>query len=198
MTDAGEDIIYVDEEKKVAVNKEVYTDEVLENLGLSKDSLVEKKAVEVGNIFTLGTRFSDAIELFYTDEEGNKQPVFMGSYGIGPARLMGTVVEVLSDEKGIIWPEAIAPFKVHLVSLGSNEEAEKVYKALEASGVEVLFDDREGIMAGEKFADADLLGIPYRVVVSERSLGQGGYELKERAGSESSIVELSVLLSKFA
>jgi prolyl-tRNA synthetase len=198
LTDAGEDIVYVSKEKGIAVNKEVYTDDVLQNLGLTKDELVEEKAVEVGNIFTLGTRFSDALDLSYSDETGNKQAVFMGSYGIGPARVMGTIVEVLSDEKGIIWPEAVAPFRVHLVSLNVNDEAEKVYKALEASGVEVLFDDREGIMAGEKFADADLIGIPYRIVVSERSLEKGGYELKKRTEKESAIVDLAALLSEFA
>ncbi len=192
LTDAGEDIIYVDEEKRIAINKEVFTDEVLQNLDLHQENLVEKKAVEVGNIFTLGTRFSDALELAYVDEAGEKQSVFMGSYGIGPARLMGTIVETLSDEKGIVWPESIAPFKVHLLVLGEKPdvrtEAEQVYEQLQKEGFEVLFDDREGVTAGEKFADADLLGMPMRVVVSEKSIAAGGYEMKRRSEKESVIV----------
>lgn len=195
VTDAGEDIIYVDEARKLAVNKEVYTDEVLATLGIAKEDLVEKKAVEVGNIFTLGTRFSDALDLGYTDEAGAKQAVFMGSYGIGPARLMGTVVEVLSDEKGIVWPESIAPFTVHLVALGAPEAAEKVYTTLLDAGIEVLFDDREGVTAGEKFADADLMGMPYRIVVSERSLAAGGYEVKKRTDAPGRPVEKGTIIS---
>ncbi len=187
LTEAGEDIIYVSAEKKIAINKEVYNDEVLANLGVSKDELTERKAVEVGNIFTLGTRFSDALELTYADESDAQQSVFMGSYGIGPARVMGTIVEALSDEKGIIWPESVAPFRVHLLALGESEqvkkESEQLYSDLVLAGVEVIFDDRAGLSAGEKFADADLLGMPYRVVVSERSLEAGGAEMKKRADS---------------
>lgn len=143
--------------------------EVIASLGLSKENLVENKAVEVGNIFTLSTRFSDALKLTYKTEAGEEKSAFMGSYGIGPGRLMGTIVEVLSDDKGIIWPEAVAPFSVHLLSLGEDEavlgEAKKVYEKLIAEKIEVLFDDRAGVTAGEKFADADLLGMPMRAVV---------------------------------
>lgn len=184
ITGAGEDTIYVDESKGIAVNKEVYNDEVLASLGLSKETMVENRAVEVGNIFTLGTRFSDALDLKYQTEEGESKSVFMGSYGIGPGRLMGTIVEVLSDDKGIIWPEAVAPFKVHLVSIGADAEviakADALYESLISNGTEVLYDDRADTTAGEKFADADLIGIPYRVVVSTRSLRDGGYEVKKR------------------
>lgn len=194
ISDAGEDTIYVDKEKKIAVNKEVYTDEVLSDLGLSKEALVEQTAVEVGNIFSLGEKFSAPLELAYTDESGTPQTVFMGSYGIGISRLMGTIVEVLSDDKGMIWPESIAPFRVHLISLGQSadvaQEAEELYKSLETSGVEVLWDDRDA-SAGEKFADADLIGIPYRIVVSEKSLAQGGAEIKKRAGGDAQIVPLA-------
>jgi prolyl-tRNA synthetase len=183
VTSAGEDTIYINEEKNVAINKEVFTDEVKKDLGLD-DNFKEEKAVEVGNIFTLGTRFSDALNLKYQTETGESKSVFMGSYGIGPARLMGTVVEVLSDDKGIIWPEAVAPFAVHLLVLGDDKEvqaeAEKVYKSLVGAGVEVLFDDRPDVAAGEKFADADLLGIPLRAVVSARSIKGSGIELKKR------------------
>jgi prolyl-tRNA synthetase len=202
ITGAGEDTIYVDENKGIAINKEVYNDEVIESLGLSKESLVENRAVEVGNIFTLGTRFSDALDLKYQTESGESKSVFMGSYGIGPGRLMGTVVEVLSDDKGIIWPENIAPFKIHLLSLGSEEnvktEAESLYSELASRGVEVLFDDRVDMTAGEKFADSDLIGIPHRVVVSKRSLSEGGYELKKRTEENGRIVKKEDLFNLHA
>lgn len=192
ITDAGEDIIYVDEEKKIAVNKEVYTDEILNELGLDKSKLVEKKAVETGNIFTLADRFSGALGLNFTDEQGEKKTVFMGSYGIGPGRVMGTVVETLSDDKGIVWPASIAPFRVHLVELQSQDgtvraEAQSVYDELTARGVEVLWDDRD-LRAGEKFADSDLIGIPTRIVISEKSLAQGQVEIKDRKTGEVSMV----------
>ena len=200
ITGAGEDTIYVDESKGIAINKEVYNDEVIESLGLNKETLIENRAVEVGNIFTLGTRFSDALGLKYATEGGEEKSVFMGSYGIGPGRLMGTVVEVLSDAKGIIWPEAIAPFRVHLISLGNDEEvknkAEELYKILNEKGIEVLFDDRGDTTAGEKFADSDLIGIPHRVVVSSRSLKDGGYEIKKRTEEKGKIVTLEALFSE--
>lgn len=194
--EAGEDIIYVDEEKKIAVNKEVYTDEVLNDIGLAKDKLVEKKAIEVGNIFSLGYKFSEPFGLKYKDESGQEQLVYMGSYGMGISRLMGTIVELNNDEKGIIWPESIAPFKVHLISLGKNEEAEKTYNDLEKNNIEVLYDDREDTSAGAKFADADLIGIPWRVVVSEKSLASGGVEVKKRNEKESEIVKIDELREK--
>ena len=194
----GEDTIYINEENNIAVNKEVCDDEVISSLGLEKNKLVEKKAVEVGNIFTLGTRFSDALDLIYQTEKGDKKPVFMGSYGIGPARLMGTVVEVLADDKGIIWPESIAPFKVHLLSLGEEEnvkkQAEYIYDTLMKKNIEVLFDDREGISPGEKFAEADLLGMPYRVVISARSMKDNSIEIKKRNEEKGQSVSLEELL----
>lgn len=203
LTDAGEDIIYVSEEKKIAINKEVYTEDVLKNLGIEKEELVEKKAVEVGNIFTLGTRFSLPLDLTFLEESGERAPVLMGCYGIGPGRVMGTIVEALSDEKGMIWPESVAPFKVHLLALGASEDvletADKLYGELLDSGVEVLFDDRS-TSNGEKFADADLFGIPYRVVVSDRSIKEGGAEIKKRQEDKGSVVSftdaLGILRSK--
>lgn len=195
ITSAGEDTIYVDEEKGIAINQEVLNDEVLSDLGINRENLVEQKAVEVGNIFTLGTKFSDPINLVYKDEEGKEQKVFMGSYGIGPSRLMGTIVEVLSDEKGIIWPKEVSPFHVHLISLGENEKSEELYNELNSSGVEVLLDDREA-PAGEKFADSDLFGIPLRVVVSKRSLEEGGYEIKYRKDEKGRIVSKEELISE--
>jgi len=201
ITGTGEDTIYVDEDKGIAINKEVYNDEVIKELGLNKETLVENRAVEVGNIFTLGTRFSDALDLKYQTESGESKSVFMGSYGIGPGRLMGTIVEVLSDDKGIIWPLEVAPFKVHLLSLGEDEtvikEAIILYEKLSSVGVEILFDDRGDISAGEKFADSDLIGIPYRIVVSKRSLLDGGFEVKKRTEKSGKIVKLEELLSMF-
>lgn len=200
ITSAGEDVIYVDENQGIAINKEVYNDEVIASLGLSKETLVENRAVEVGNIFTLGTRFSDALGLKYQTEAGEEKSVFMGSYGIGPGRLMGTIVEVLSDEKGIIWPEAVAPFKVHLLVLGDDEsfsnEANALYSELKDMGVEVLYDDRLNISAGEKFADADLIGIPYRVIVSKRSNSSSGYEIKKRIEQNGRVVSKEELINE--
>lgn len=191
ISDAGEDIVYVDEEKKIAINEEVFTDKVIADLGLSREALVEKKAIEVGNIFSLGTRFSEPLGLTYVDEAGKTQPVIMGSYGIGPTRVMGTVVESLSDEHGIVWPEAIAPFRVHLIVLGKNEDvrthAESIYNELIEKGVDVLFDDRT-VGAGEKFADSDLIGIPTRIVVSEKTMAAGELEVKERTQGEAHMV----------
>ena len=198
VTGAGEDTIYIDEDKGIALNKEVLEDEIIASLGLEKDKLIEKRAVEVGNIFTLGTRFSDALGLKYKTETGEEKSVFMGSYGIGPGRLMGTIVEVFSDDKGIIWPESVAPFKIHLLVLGNDdkifEEANNLYENLLLKGVEVLFDDRKDISAGEKFADSDLIGIPYRIIVSKRSLEDGGYEIKKRTEDKGIIIKGDELL----
>jgi prolyl-tRNA synthetase len=194
ISDSGEDIIHIHDGKKIAINKEVYTDEVLADLGIKREELREEKSIEVGNIFKLGTRFSDALNLHYTDQDGAKQPVTMGSYGIGPARLMGTVVELNSDEKGIVWPEAIAPFKVHLISLNQNEEADKLYNKLLQSGVEVLYDDRD-MRAGEKFSDADLIGCPIRVVVSDKTLKEGCVEIKSRKSAEAKLEKIEAFLA---
>lgn len=195
VTEAGEDIIYIDKEKNIAINQEVYIDEVIKDLGLDKEKMIKAKAVEVGNIFSLGYKFSEALNLTYKDEAGKEELVYMGSYGIGPSRLMGAVAEILSDEKGMVWPESIAPFRVHLISLNKDEEAEKIYDELVGAGIEVLFDDRD-VRAGEKFADSDLIGIPYRVVVSEKSLSQGGLEIKKRNQAESEIIAKEKILEK--
>jgi prolyl-tRNA synthetase len=199
ITGVGEDTIYIDENKGIAINNEVYNDEVIENLGLKKEDLVEKRAIEVGNIFSLGTKFSVPFDLKYKNELGEENLVIMGSYGLGLTRLMGTIVEVLSDDKGIIWPESVAPFKIHLLALGADEkvcsEADNLYKDLLLKGVEVLYDDRRDMSAGEKFADADLIGIPYRVVVSKRSLSDGGFEIKKRSEQNGKVVGKDELMS---
>jgi prolyl-tRNA synthetase len=197
LTSVGEDTIYLDENSGTAINKEVYDDKTIEMLGLKKEDLVEKTAIEVGNIFSLGTKFSAPFDLKYKDEKGKEKLVIMGSYGIGLGRLMGTIVEVLADDKGMIWPESVAPFKVHLLALGEGEnvktEADRLYADLKKKNIEVLFDDREGLSAGEKFADADLLGMPYRVVVSERSLKDGGFEIKKRNEEKGEIIDAEKL-----
>lgn len=202
ITDIGEDTIYVHEGKRIAINKEVYTDEVLADLGVSKDELVEKKAVEVGNIFTLGTRFSEPLNLTFTDEDGTNKPVIMGSYGTGPGRVMGTIVEHFADDRGIVWPKEIAPFRVYLVALGESTEveraAEDLYKHLTSAGIGVLYDDRKASRAGEKFADADLLGIPYRVVISEKTLTSNQFELKSRTSQETELLGIEDLIKAIA
>jgi len=199
VSEAGEDVIYIDDATKIAINKEVYDDpEVYKTTGINKALLREAKAVEVGNIFTLGTRFSDAIGLTYKNDVGEEVPVFMGSYGIGPARLMATVVECLADDKGIVWPESVAPFRVHVVELSQDNEdvtneAKELYRELTSAGVEVLWDDRDA-RAGEKFADSDLLGLPLRVVVSEKTLAAGKFECVERASGHVSYKSLQELI----
>ncbi len=187
--DAGEDIIYIDEAKRLAVNKEVYEDpEVYTTSGIDKEGLKEAKAIEVGNIFTLGTRFSDVLGLSYKDAEGKATSVFMGSYGIGPGRLMGTIVELMADEKGLVWPESVAPFAVHLVSLGkSGDEVSKVadalYEDMVKMGIEVLYDDRDNSV-GQKFTESDLLGIPKRIVVGRDAIASDAFEVVSRATGE--------------
>jgi prolyl-tRNA synthetase len=201
LTEVGEDTIYVHEAKKLAINKEVYTDEVLADLGVSKEELVEHKAVEVGNIFTLGTKYSDAIGLTFTDEDGSTKPVFMGSYGIGPGRVMGTIAEHFADDKGLVWPENVAPAKVYLVSLSNIPSvisaADDLYNRLTDLNVQVLYDDRD-IRAGEKFADADLMGIPYRVVISQKTVESGKHELKKRTSEEVQLLASEEILKTLA
>lgn len=153
------------------------------------------KGSEVGNIFPLNTKFSEAFDYRYTDKDGSKKIVYMGSYGIGSTRAMGVIVEKLHDERGIIWPEAIAPFKVHLISIGENEEAQKLYEKLKTAGVEVLFDDRD-ISPGGKFAEADLIGCPYRVVISSKTLEKGKLEIKKRSEKEAEFLSEEELLER--
>jgi len=199
LSGVGEDTIYLDEEKNIAVNKEIYTDENLAKLGLDKEKLVERRSIEVGNIFPLESKYTDALNVYYTDENGEKKSIISGCYGIGVSRTMGVLAEIFSDDNGLIWPESVAPFQVHLLVLGEDDtiraEAEKLYTELTEKGIEVLFDDRPDVSAGEKFADADLIGIPYRVVASKRSIADGGYEVKKRTEENGKIVALDELLN---
>lgn len=197
----GEDTIYIHKGKKIALNQEVYTDEVLKDLGIKKEDLVEKTAVEVGNIFTLGTKFSESLDLTFTAQDGTKQPVFMGSYGIGPSRLVGLLAEHFADDKGLVWPANVAPFKVYLASLGDSQQVTKaansLYKTLQAINITVLYDDRD-VRPGEKFADADLMGVPHRVVISEKTLANDVFEYKARTSSSAQMLDLAKLLDVLA
>lgn len=190
--ESGEDTVYLDEAKGIAINAEVMEDSVLAELGLDRSKLKEVKAIEVGNIFKLGTRFSKAIGLNFVNQDGANEPVVMGSYGIGPARVLATVAELHADERGLVWPESIAPFKVHLLCLAPEKAevakaSDQLYEALTQAGVEVLYDDR-AMSAGQKFAEADLIGIPWRAVVSEKTLAQQSVELKRRTDEKAELV----------
>lgn len=196
LTEAGEDVIHACDACSVAVNEEIISEQAV--CPSCKGPLTPKQAAETGNIFKLGTKYSTAFNLTYKNEGGEDVPVIMGCYGIGLGRLMGTAVEVLSDEKGIVWPKEIAPFAVHLVSITGKsdevqKEAQRVYEELRQHHIDVLWDDRD-VRAGEKFADADLIGIPLRLVVSERSISEGGFELTERSSGKSTLVPESALV----
>lgn len=175
VADGGEDTIFLCDSCDFAQNKEVFEGKPGEKcVRCGKSTISEAKSIEVGNIFPLGTKYSQTMGVSYKDEQGQDKPIWFASYGIGPTRVMGTLVEVFHDEKGIIWPASVAPFQVHLVGLDLEDskiknKAEEVYKRLIALGIEVLFDDRIDARAGEKFADADLIGIPLRVVVSKKT-----------------------------
>jgi len=197
LTQNGEDTIFIDEENKIAFNKEVVDEVDFSEFNTRREGLREEKAIEVGNIFSLGTKFSEALGLYFTDEKGEKVPVIMGSYGIGLGRLMGTVVEVLSDDKGIVWPEEVAPFDAHIIEIPSGDpnvkkRAEKLYEELSKTK-SVLYDDRD-VRAGEKFADADLIGIPYQIIVSERGNADDTMEIKERKSGKTQHLSMNHLL----
>lgn len=186
LTEAGEDLIYVDKKSGEVSNREIIPESDWEN----SDKYDIKKAIEVGNIFPLECRFSSAFDFTVQGADGKKSDVIMGCYGIGPSRVMGSIVEVLHDENGIVWPKSVAPFQVHLISLTSKDEAvqariqseaEDLYDQLTSAGVEVLWDERS-VSPGEKFKDADLIGLPLRLVISEKTLAEDAIEWKERHG----------------
>ena len=197
--DAGEDIIYLHRGKNIAVNEEVLEDAIKE-LGVSRDELEAVKTAEVGNIFNFGTEKSEQMNVMFTDKDGTQKPVYLGSYGIGITRVMGVIVEKFADEKGIVWPESIAPAKVYLVQIGGDEsraKADELYETLRSRGIEVIYDDRDE-RPGAKFADAELMGIPYRVTVSDRLLADGTYEFTPRTGGQSEVLTLEALLAKMS
>ena len=194
---AGEDWLYLDRERNIAVNEEVL-DTAITELNLNRDNLEKVRSAEVGNIFNFGIDKAEQMGVNFTDKDNTQKPFYYGSYGIGITRVMGVIAELFSDERGLIWPANIAPYQVYLVNIGEGEDvqtmARKIYNELLARGVEVLWDDRD-VRPGEKFADCDLMGIPVRVVVSDKTIAAGGVEYKKRANSEVNIISQTELLS---
>lgn len=194
---AGEDWLYLDRERNIAVNEEVLDTAVTE-LNLNRDNLEKVRSAEVGNIFNFGIDKAEQMGVNFTDKDNTQKPFYYGSYGIGITRVMGVIAELFSDERGLIWPANIAPYQVYLVNIGEGEDvqtmARKIYNELLVRGVEVLWDDRD-VRPGEKFADCDLMGIPIRVVVSDKTIAAGGVEYKKRANSEVNIISQTELLS---
>lgn len=182
LTDVGEDTIYFNADRSVVLNEEVLNDEVLAEFHIKRGELQSAKAAEVGNIFTLKTKYSEPLGLQFTDKDGRRQPVLMGCYGIGISRVMGVIAEKFSDDKGLIWPEQVAPYKYYLVGIGEKgmQFANTLYHAHED---ETLFDDRD-VRPGEKFADSELIGLPYRITVSDRNLEQDQIEVTKRSTGE--------------
>ena len=193
--DAGEDYIYLHRGKNIAVNEEVL-DEAVKELGINRSELERVKTAEVGNIFNFGTQKSEEMRLVFTDADGVEQYAYMGSYGIGITRVMGVIVEKFADDKGLVWPENIAPAKVYLVQIGSQSRAtaDELYQKLQSAGIETIYDDRDE-RPGVKFADAELLGIPYRVTVSDRLLDDGKWEVSTRQTGEQRLLTADELLA---
>jgi len=186
--EAGEDVIYINREKNIAINEEVLNEETLKKLEITREDLTEVKTAEVGNIFNFGRQKAEDLGLTFKNDEGEYIPVWMGSYGLGITRVLGVIVEKFADDKGIVLPPSIAPYQVHLVGLNTEDDAirdwtEGIYDALKEKGVDVLYDDRDA-RAGEKFADSDLIGIPYRVVASKRGKADGVFEVIDRSSGE--------------
>lgn len=191
----GEDTVYYNADKTIVLNKEVYTNEVLADLGAASESFTETSGAEVGNIFKLKYKYSEPLGLKYIDSDNAQKTVYMGCYGIGVSRLMGVIAEKFADDNGLIWPEVVAPYRYYLIGIGEKgeEEAEKFYTKREDT---VLFDDRDR-RAGEKFADSELMGIPLRIVISDKTIADGVAEVTDRRTGECSQVALAELHDKF-
>lgn len=201
VSDAGEDTIVYCESCSFAQNKEIAKQGEQHPCPSCEAKLKTAKAIEIGNIFKLGTRFTDAFGVNFVDDKGKQQQVIMASYGIGTTRLVGAIVEVHHDKGGIIWPDSVAPFAVHLVGLNLEDAAvKKACEQLEAdltkAGIDVLYDDRESAAAGQKLSDADLIGIPHRVVLSKKTLAKNQVELKPRAGDKTEWLSTNDLIAK--
>lgn len=183
----GEDTIYYNGDKSLVFNKEVFEDDVLAEFGAKKEEFEETRAAEVGNIFKLKFKYSEPLELNYVDENNETKTVYMGCYGIGVSRVMGVIAERFADEKGLVWPESVAPYKYYMVAIGEagTKLAEEIY-AKHAD--EILFDDRAA-RPGEKFADSELMGIPHRIVISDKTLADGAVEISDRATGETKMVK---------
>ena len=206
ITDAGEDIIYLVPNSDLAINKEIIEDQealadIIEGYTPGDEKNYEQvKAIEVGNIFQLSTRFSEACNGYYMDENGERHAMLMGCYGIGPSRVMGTIAECLSDDKGLVWPDEIAPYQVHLISLVDKEEdvakCDDIYQKLQDAGIEVLYDDRLKTRAGVKFSESDLFGIPHRLTVGKKALAQDMVEYKHRQSDDAELMDLDAFITK--
>ena len=189
LTPVGEDTIYFNQDKSVVLNEEVLNDEVLAELGVTRDQLTSARAAEVGNIFTLGTKYSAPLGLEFTDQAGARQTVLMGCYGIGVSRVMGVIAEKWADDKGLVWPAAIAPFRYHLIAIG--EQGTKATDALYAEYPELFFYDDRDLRPGEKFADAELIGLPTQIVISDKTLATSQIEIKDRRTGDTSLKPLA-------
>ncbi len=198
LTSVGEDIIYICDKCKIAVNQEIIEDLKGSCPECGNKDLKEEKAIETGNIFKLKTRFTEAFNFKFLDEKGKENVVLMGCYGMGPSRLMGTIVELSNDKNGIIWPRSIAPYQVHLISIGKDEkviaEAEKIYESLQKEKIEVLYDDRNE-SAGVKFKDSDLIGIPLRIVISNKTLEKDSIEIKKRGEDGFELIKINKIVA---
>lgn len=198
ITDAGEDVLIACDHCEFGENSEIATHKAGDACPMCKATLVTTKGIEVGNIFDLGTKYSDAFKLEVTNESGERQRVLMGCYGIGTSRLVGAIIESSHDEKGMIWPKSIAPALVHLVRIGEDAEsvtaADTLYDELRKNGISVFYDDRDA-SAGAKFADADLMGMPLRLTVSKRTLSTSSIEWKERVASEAKSVGQNTIIA---
>ena len=199
LSEGGEDAIVYCPKLHFSQNKEITKLKAGEKCPVCKKILKQGKSIEVGNIFPLGTKYSKAMKAYFIDKDGKRKLMIMGCYGLGPSRIMGAIVEVHHDQQGIIWPKEVAPFNVHLLTLGSAKKpiekkiqkvGEKLYRDLQKEGIEVLYDDRKEKSAGEKFAEADLIGIPIRLVVSEKTLKQNCLEIKKRSGKKTKLIKI--------
>ena len=198
-TEYGEDLVRYCPKEDFAQNVEICELKVGDKCPNCGAGILEGKAIEVGNIFPLKTKYSKAFDFKFKDESGNDQDVVMGCYGIGPSRVMGSVVEIHHDDKGIVWPESIAPFKVHLLTLKNSDKitevAEKLYALLTEAKVEVLYDDRDE-STGVKLNDCDLIGIPYRLIVSEKTLAADSVEFKKRSSDKAELIKVDEVIEK--
>ncbi len=194
LSDVGEDTIYYCDLCDFAQNKEIFEGQEGDSCPNCKKGKVKSaKSIEVGNIFPLGTRYSEKQEVFYTDKDGKQNPLWFASYGIGPTRILGTLAEVYHDDKGLVFPKEVSPFDVSLISLGKNDRAQQIHDQLESKEVEVLYDDRE-VGAGEKFAASDLIGIPVRLVVSEKTGDK--IEFKKRDSNDPELLTMDEVLER--
>jgi prolyl-tRNA synthetase len=193
MAETGEDKIVVCSKCKYGANIEKAGN--IKKCPQCQGNLEKKNCIEVGHTFYLGTKYSQAMGAKFVDQNGQEKPIIMGCYGIGLGRLMAAIAEAFHDQKGIIWPEAVAPFQVHLLALVKDKKTDQIYKNLQKNNIEVLYDDRDK-SPGEKFAEADLMGIPIRLVVSQKTIAKDSVELKRRDSQQTELVKLEKLIDQ--